>query len=69
MQLIDKKTLEKNIDEAKKEGKDTSQLEKTLLRFSSFKVKIKMRFGEIKKVGKYKIVSTGCAREEDFEET
>ena len=80
MQPIDKKKLEKLIEEAKAEGKATLELEKMLTK------EVKPPMGEIKEEsigqevwmktergsekrkekGKRVIISTGPAREEDF---
>ena len=64
MQLINKKKLEKFIKEAKAEGKDTSELEN----FLSSEIGKTVPIGEVKKFSKWVIVSTGPAREEDFED-
>jgi hypothetical protein len=65
MQPITKEELEKLIEEAKAAGKDTSELEELLSERAPL---LEPKFGEIRKVGKERwIMSTGPAREEDFE--
>lgn len=63
MQPITREELEKMIEEAKAEGKDTSQLEQLL----SERALPEPKWGEVKQVGESVIISTGPAREEDFE--
>jgi hypothetical protein len=63
MQPITKEELEKLIEEAKAEGKDTSALEELLLLDSPL---LEPKFGEVIKVGDRWIYSTGPAKEEDF---
>lgn len=64
VQPITKEELEKLIEEAKAAGKDTSHLEELLDQPAPL---LEPKFGEIKKVGKRWIMSTGPARKEDFE--
>jgi hypothetical protein len=64
MQPITREELEKLIEEAKAAGKDTSELEELLGRPAST---VEPKFGEVKKVGERWIMSTGPAREEDFQ--
>jgi hypothetical protein len=69
MQEMTKEELEQLIKEAKKAGKDVSELEAAL---RSLKEEVKPKLGEKKEVKKTKegsviIESTGPAKEEDFE--
>jgi hypothetical protein len=83
LQPIDKKELKMLIEEGKKEGKDTSELEQ-MLKEEIFteatigevkteeverEVKTMTKKGpeKVKKKGRVVILSTGPAREEDFE--
>lgn len=70
MQPVTKEELKELIGEAKKEGKDTSKLEKTLaeVRLAEPPAGKVMKKKREKAKGKWVIVSTGPAREEDFEE-
>lgn len=64
MQPISKAELEQLIEEAKAEGKDTAALEALLAQPAP---PLEPKFGEVKKVGERWIMSTGPAKEEDFE--
>jgi len=64
MQPITREELEQLIKEAKAAGKDTSKLEALLDQPGPL---LEPRFGEVKKVGERWIVSTGPAKEEDFQ--
>lgn len=72
MQEVTRKELEKLIAEAKAAGKDTSKLEKALEDMKTMIAPAKPPEGEVKekkkKGKKWVIISTGPAREEDFEE-
>lgn len=63
MQLITKEELEKLIEEAKAEGKDTAALEAMLLEEGPL---LEPKLGQAIKVGERWIMSTGPAKEEDF---
>jgi len=69
MQPVTKEVLEQMIKDAKKAGKDTSELEETLKKIEEKETLPPM--GEIKKKrlekGTMITESTGPAREEDFE--
>ncbi|MFQ6073253.1 MAG: hypothetical protein ACE5KT_11230 [Methanosarcinales archaeon] len=83
MQPVDKKELEKLIEEAKAAGKDTSELEKMLsegkfIEPSIGEVKeediewevwtrVEKGAKKVRRKGKVVILSTGPARKEDFE--
>ena len=64
MQPITREELKKLIEEAKAAGKDTSKLEELLSQPAAL---LEPKFGEEKQVGERVIISTGPAREEDFE--
>ena len=66
MQPITKEELEKLIEEAKAAGKDTSKLEELLDQPENL-LDIAPKLGEEKKAGDRWIMSTGPAKEEDFE--
>ena len=57
--------LEKIIKEAKAEGKDVSDLERIL---KSGEIGNLVQYGEVRRFSKWRIISTGPARKEDFEE-
>lgn len=63
MQPISKEELEKLIEEAEAEGKDTAHLKALLAQPAAA---LEPKFGEVKKVGDRWIMSTGPAKEEDF---
>lgn len=65
MQPITKEELEKLIEEAKAEGKDTATLERAL---HDRGLQPKPESGEEKKVGNRWITSTGPAKSEDFDD-
>ena len=67
MQPMTREELEKLIEEAKAAGKDTSTLEELLAEGADAVLDAEPTMGEVKKVGEFEIVSTGPAREEDFE--
>ena len=64
MQPVNKEELKKLIEEAKAAGKDTSRLEELLDEPAPL---LEPKFGEVKKVGERWIMSTGPAKEEDFQ--
>lgn len=65
MQPITKEELVRLIAEAKAAGKDTSKLEEQLAQPAPL---LEPEYGETKKAGEKRwIMSTGPAREEDFE--
>lgn len=63
MQPVTQKELKRLIQEAKAAGKDTSELEQ----LANPEPGCTPTLGEVKQVGDRLIVSTGPAREEDFE--
>jgi hypothetical protein len=63
MQPITQEELEKLIEEARAAGKDTSELEGLLAAAPLFEPIL----GEAKQVGERTIISTGPAKEEDFQ--
>ncbi len=64
VQPISQEELEKLIEEAKAEGKDTAALEAMLADPAPL---LEPKLGEVSKVGERWIMSTGPAKEEDFE--
>lgn len=66
MQPVGKEDLEKLIEEAKAEGKDTSELERRM-REKAIEPTVGQEKRKPVKKGHHVILSTGPAREEDFE--
>jgi hypothetical protein len=65
MQPVTKENLERSIEEGKAAGKDVSGLE-AALDGENYSPLQRVPMGETRRVGGAEIISTGPAREEDF---